>query len=446
MSAAPSAEPTVNLAPAISWRWVHVGVAALAMVMTLPGRTHGLGLFTEPILKTLQLDRQSYAFINLWATLIGALFCLPCGWLFDRLGARAVYLGVAFALAATVMAMARFVTGADPQILNLPLPDWTGGSVTIVFMLDLFLFVLLTRGFGQSALSVVSLSLIGRSAGRRPGLAMGVYACCVALGFTAAFLTVGKLVKLIPENEPEKWREVWFSVGLGVMILGLVGALLINRRVFASDLPKNASEHGAEISLTLGQALRSAPFWTFTITTCFYGLVVSGTSLFGQSILAERHFDKEVFVNLTAIGVPFGLAANLLFGFLATQFPLHRLIAIAAAGFGVTIYTFPHITTETQVYAYAICVAAAGGAITVCFYTVYRQAFGPKHLGSIQGAAQMLTVLFSAVGPQIFATGQVRFGSYAPLFPVFAGIALALAVACWMFRLPARQTSNPGDA
>ncbi|HEY6413627.1 MAG TPA: hypothetical protein VIX42_08065, partial [Edaphobacter sp.] len=27
------------------WHWVHVVVAALAMVATLPGRTHGLGLF-----------------------------------------------------------------------------------------------------------------------------------------------------------------------------------------------------------------------------------------------------------------------------------------------------------------------------------------------------------------------------------------------------------------
>src|SRR5579885_3651605 len=30
-------------------RGVHVAVAALAMVATLPGRTHGLGVFTEPI-------------------------------------------------------------------------------------------------------------------------------------------------------------------------------------------------------------------------------------------------------------------------------------------------------------------------------------------------------------------------------------------------------------
>src|SRR5690242_2281540 len=61
------------------WRWVHVGVAALAMVATLPGRTHGLGLFTEPIRKTFGMDTEQYGFLNMGATLLGALFCLPCG-------------------------------------------------------------------------------------------------------------------------------------------------------------------------------------------------------------------------------------------------------------------------------------------------------------------------------------------------------------------------------
>ena len=56
-------------------------VAAAAMVATLPGRTHGLGLVTEPLLADLGLDRVPFAALNLWATLLGAAFCLPVGWL-----------------------------------------------------------------------------------------------------------------------------------------------------------------------------------------------------------------------------------------------------------------------------------------------------------------------------------------------------------------------------
>src|SRR5215813_1541081 len=107
----PLAAPAADRAPA--WRWVHVGAAALAMVLTLPGRTHGLGLFTEPLLKSLGLDRESYGFLNLWATLLGALFCLPCGWLLDRFGTRTVFLAVTAALGVTVLAMAQWTTGAS---------------------------------------------------------------------------------------------------------------------------------------------------------------------------------------------------------------------------------------------------------------------------------------------------------------------------------------------
>ena len=48
-----------------------------AMVATLPGRTHGLGLITEPLLADLGLDRVPFAALNFWATLLGAAFCLP---------------------------------------------------------------------------------------------------------------------------------------------------------------------------------------------------------------------------------------------------------------------------------------------------------------------------------------------------------------------------------
>ncbi len=132
------------------WRWVHVAIAALAMVLTLPGRTHGLGLFTEPLLKSLALDRESYGFMNLWATLLGALLCLPCGWLLDRFGTRTVLLFVTSGLGATVMAMSRWTTGKWLVPISVSLPESMGGTFGVVVVGDLFLFLLLTRGLGQS--------------------------------------------------------------------------------------------------------------------------------------------------------------------------------------------------------------------------------------------------------------------------------------------------------
>src|SRR5215467_10300753 len=113
----------------VYYGWVNLAVAALAMVGTLPGRTQGLGLITEPLIKDLQIDRVSYAQINLWATLAGSLFCLGVGRLIDRFGSRVVLSSVAGALGAVVLAMS--------------------GIKGIIWLAVL---ITLTRGLGQSAL------------------------------------------------------------------------------------------------------------------------------------------------------------------------------------------------------------------------------------------------------------------------------------------------------
>ncbi|HKB03520.1 MAG TPA: MFS transporter [Gemmataceae bacterium] len=412
-----------------SWRWVHVGVAAAAMVATLPGRTHGLGLFTEPIRKTFDLDTETYGFLNLWATLLGGLFCFPCGWLLDRIGTRAVLVGVTVALGATVVIMSG-ATGAWWLQLDLP------GGLSPYLPLDLFVLVLLTRGLGQSALSVASLSLVARSAARREGLAMGAYAFLTTVGFIAAFTVLREVIM----RDPGEWRGPWAGIGIAVVVAGVLFLLLVRNRA----LDQNPAAPGGDPSATdaghtLGQALRSPAFWVFALATSFYGMVVAGTSLFNEKILAERGLSKEVFLNVTIVGIPAGLAANLLGGWIATRWSLGYLLAAALALFAGALAVFPRITHEHEAYAYAVALAAAGGVITVTFFTVWRRAFGTRQLGRIQGAAQFLTVVFSALGPQLFGSTHTRLGSFAPVFPYLAVTSAALAVAAAVVRLPAKE-------
>jgi hypothetical protein len=93
--------PSAKARQTYYYGWTNLAIAALAMAGALPGRTQGLGLITEPLLSDLHIDRVAYATINLWATLLGAAFCLPCGRLTDRYGSMfnslavvVVFLGV----------------------------------------------------------------------------------------------------------------------------------------------------------------------------------------------------------------------------------------------------------------------------------------------------------------------------------------------------------------
>jgi hypothetical protein len=406
-----------------SYRWVHVALAAVAMVATLPGRTHGLGLFTKPIRLEFDIDFDSYGTLNMWATLVGGLFCFPCGWLLDRIGTRLTLVGVTLALGATVLGMSR-ITGAG----------WVDLGTSLAFPIDLFLLILLTRGFGQSALSVASLSLMARSVQRRDGLAMGAYALLVSVGYVAAY---GILKKVILAS-PDDWRTPWAGIGVAVLVTAAVFLVTVRDRVLDD---KRGPEGGSAADSTLRQALRTRTFWVFALAVSYYGMVVAGTSLFGEDLLAERKLDKEAFLNATIIGIPFGLAANMIGGWLAPRIPMGLLLAIALAVLTAALACFPRLTTETEVYVYAVALAAAGGVISVVFYAVWRPAFGLTSLGRIQGAAQFITVIFSALGPKLLGSAHAHLGSFSVVFPYLAIVAGIMAVAAAFTRIPTQEAA-----
>jgi MFS family permease len=421
--------------------WLTVAVAAFAMVATLPGRTHGLGLVTEPLLRDLRLDRVDYGVINLWATLLGALFCLPWGWLIDRLGARVMLASTLVALGAVVVVMGH-VPGTWMVSWSLPVPTWveSSGNWGTSLALDLFLLVLLTRGLGQSALSVVSITMIGRATGRRAGLAIGVYSFITAVGFMLSFW----FIKYVMENWEPGWRELWSAIGWVVMASGPAVWLLMrstalsDREQRVAERPPAANGATTPTSLTLRQALRAPAFWVFGLATSLYGLIASGVSLFNQSLLAERGFDREVFLTITVLTPMVGLASNLTSGWLATRWPLGRILAAAMLILAAALVCFPLVTTLTHVYIYAVAMGIAGGMVTVIFFAVWAQAFGKEHLGQIQGAAQMLTVLASALGPLLLAIAKDRTGSYIPFMTVVAAVSGLFGLAAWCAPMPNR--------
>jgi len=76
----------------------------------------------------------------------------------------------------------------------------------------------------------------------------------------------------------------------------------------------------------------------------------------------------------------------------------------------------------------------------VVFFSVWGQVYGRSHLGKIQGAAQMMTVFASAVGPLLLAGTLARTGSYDGIFYSLAVVVAALGIASWWVQLPSRRS------
>ena len=94
------------------------------MVATLPGRTVGLGLITEPLIAEFGLTRIEYARFNMIATLLGTVGALIAGPLTDRFGIRITLSGTLILFGGLVMAMSQWVTAATVTVsyTHLTLP------------------------------------------------------------------------------------------------------------------------------------------------------------------------------------------------------------------------------------------------------------------------------------------------------------------------------------
>ena len=395
--------------------WVHVFIAALAMVGTLPGRTQGLGLITEPLLRDLQIDRVYFARINLWATLIGALFSIGVGRLIDRFGSRIVLTVVAVSLAAVVFGMS--VTSNIAAIAIL---------------------ITLTRGLGQSALSVVSITMVGQWFVRRLNLAMAVYTIALSIGFMLAFPLIGAIVL---ENG---WRTAWWIVGLALLIgLAPLALLLVRRSPESCSIDPDGEptelSHELSTDYTLREALSTPSFWVFGIASAVYGLIASGIALFNESILAERQFDASTYYRSLVIVALTSLVGNFLGGWIASKWKMNRLLALAMVLLAGSLVALPHVSTQLHVAIYAAVMGLAGGFVIVIFFSFWSAAYGRKHLGKIQGAAQAMTVIASALGPLVLAETVSRTGSYATIFYLLTVVVMVLALCAWLVKVPVKE-------
>src|SRR5262245_31401445 len=395
--------------------WVNVVMAAVAMSATLPGRTHGLGLISQPLLEdpTLNVDARLFADLNFWSVLLGSALCLPAGYLIDRFGSRAMMTLVGAGLGLAVIGMSRAV-GVVALFIALPL----------------------IRGLGQGVLSLVSLALVGKWFRRRIGPAMGVNIVLMGIGFIAGIGGLGIAV------EKFGWRVAWGGLGW-CLLVGFVPltCLLVRSTPESSGLPvdsKHNEQPQAALDMPLLAALRSPAFWAFTAATCLFNFVWSAITLFNEAILSEHDIDKETFVAVMGMLVATGIPTNLIAGWLAMRWPQGRLLLIGMLILAASLALFPFVNSPALALVYGALMGIAGGIITVVFFSVYGSAYGRGSLGRIQAVVQILSVFASALGPEALVYGHKQFGSYSPMFAMSVIPAVALGVVAWLTPRPKR--------
>ena len=186
----------------------------------------------------------------------------------------------------------------------------------------------------------------------------------------------------------------------------------------------------------MSEALATAAFWVFAIGAALYGLVASGIGLFNESILAERGFGPDIYYQTLVVTAITGLAGNFIGGWLARTMPLNRLMAVSLFVLAAGLLALPHVTTVAMAMAWATLMGLGGGLVMVLFFSVWPRVYGRRQLGRIQGVAQAMTVLASAVGPLLLAACVEMTGSYAAVFYLLAASVGIFAAAAMIVEMP----------
>ncbi len=404
----------------VYYGWVVVLLGAAAMVGTMPGRTSFLGVISKPLTAdpALGVDEKRFSELNFVAVILGSVLCLPVGRLIDRLGVRLVLVAVAAGLGAVTVWM---TTAADERTL--------------------FVALVLVRGLGQGALSVVALAMVGKWFTRQLGVAMGVFSVLLTFGFIAGSLWLETAVNA------QGWRGPWAAVGYGLFGLAAVGLLFARSTPESIGVPPDGpAELPADrpaFDLSAGEALRSRAFWVFTLAGGLFNLMFSAITLYPKQLLEARGFPEEGLSDLFKLFLGVltfaGLPANIVGGWLVRRVALGKLMAVGMAALAGSLLVFPFVTTTGAAAGYAALLGVSGGLVTVVFFAVYGSAFGRANLGLIQAAAQVVTVFASAAGPVFLTECRDRLGSYDPLFYATGALALGFTAAAWVTRLPRRE-------
>jgi hypothetical protein len=143
-----------------------------------------------------------------------------------------------------------------------------------------------------------------------------------------------------------------------------------------------------------------------------------------------------------------GLLSNLVGGALVRRHRIGWLLGSGLAVLAIALVSFPRVTTNIALMSYAAGIGIAGGLVTVVFFAAWSSLFGRAQVGRIQGLAQLITVVASAIGPDLMAEGRALSTSYSPMFYVAAAATCALALAACFVRVPAvdATTSPLADA
>jgi len=384
----------------------------IGVLMSSPGQTIGISVFTDFLIDALKIPRESLSLAYLIGTLISSFLLTRAGKFFDRFGARltsvlaALFLGLSLYYLSEVVSIASFFTNMFSE---------ENRTVTVFFTLVLGFFAV--RFFGQGVLTMASRNMVMKWFDKRRGMASAVMGISISFGFSYSPKFFDELIIIYG------WQGTWYILALATGIFFMIFAAISFRD---NPFDYGLKADGKEITprkknepiyhpirdYTLYEARKTYSFWVFNLSLAMQALYGTALTFHVVDIFNSVGLNREeaisIFLPSAIIAVVFQISS----GYLANFVKMRYLLIVEISGMMISMIGLTFLGSGWSIYLIIVGNGIASGLFGVVSSVTWPRFFGLKHLGSITGFNMSWIVAGSALGPYLFSLLHGFEGSY----------------------------------
>ena len=401
-----------------NYGWVMVGIGAL-MTCVAVGAMFSLAVFLDPMTRDTGWSRAAISSAMTLNFLAMGIAGFGWGALSDRFGTRRIVI-------------------AGSVLLGLGLALASRATTQTGFLLTYGLIV----GVATGSFFVPMFSAVMAWFERHRSLAVSL----VSVGVGVAPMTISPFAAWLVTHTD--WRTAQLSIAVLAWVLLVPGAFFVRQApaAAAADSPTSAGapEHGPAPGV--GAALRSPQFIVLALTYFACCATHSGPIFHTISYAIVCGVPAMAAVTVYSVEGLAGLGGRIVLGLMADRFGVKRILIAGLAIQAFAAGAFVFASRLGDFYAIAAVFGFAYGGVMPLYAVLAREYFGQQILGTVLGAATMVSSLGMALGP--LGGGWIfdRFGTYTWLYAAsFALGLLAVAIALLFPPFP-RQSPAPQPA
>lgn len=376
--------------------WVVVAAGALTTCVAM-GAMFSLAVFLDPLTAATGWSRTGVSSAMTLNFLIMGLGGFAWGAISDRFGARvvvfigAVVLGLALVLASRATSLVQFQLTYGILV----------GLAASAFFTPI---IAATTGWFDTHRSL-AVSLVSAGMGVAP-------------------MTISPFARWLISTYD--WRAAMLIIGIVAWVLLIPAASLIR------NAPRSLAQAGDPLavskpSLTVSQALRSPQFIVLGLTFFACCAAHSGPIFHMVSYAMHCGIGPMAAVSIYSLEGLAGLGGRLLFGVLADRLGVKRVLITGLFIQASVIASYLLVRDLGEFYALAIVFGMTYGGVMPLYAVLAREYFGQHIMGTVFGAATMLSSIGMSIGPVAGGWAFDHFGGYAWMFIASSAIGLGAA-------------------